>query len=64
MIKVCSTCSGMSVEDLKKALNGVEVEDGCIYECGSEFAGYVSEELITADSEEDFVKQAQEQLNK
>lgn len=60
MIKVCSTCSGLSVEDLKKALLGEEIEDGCIYECGSEFTGYVNDELVTADSEEDFVAQAKE----
>ena len=56
MIKVCSTCSGLSVEDLKKALLGEEIEDGCIYECGSEFTAYKGEELINADSEDELVE--------
>ena len=42
MIKVCSMCSGMSIEDLKAALLGREIEDTCIGECGSEFTAYVN----------------------
>ena len=49
MIKVCSMCSGMSIEDLKAALLGREIEDTCIGECG--------DDLITASSEEDFIEQ-------
>ena len=30
MIKLCSMCSGMNVEDLKAALLGREIEDMCI----------------------------------
>ena len=41
MIKVCSMCSGMSIEDLKAALLGREIEDTCIGECASEFTAYV-----------------------
>ncbi len=58
MIKVCSACSGMSIEDLKNALLGREIDDMCIGECGCEFAGYAGDELITADSQEDFIEQA------
>ncbi|MCR8746962.1 hypothetical protein [Romboutsia lituseburensis] len=57
MIKVCSMCSGMSIDDLKNALLGKEVEDMCIGECGSEFVGYVEDDLVTASSQEDFIKQ-------
>lgn len=56
MIKICSACSGISIDDLKNALLGVEVEDTCIGECGSEFTGYVDDELVTADSVEDFIE--------
>ncbi|MEF9990866.1 MAG: hypothetical protein RRZ84_03330 [Romboutsia sp.] len=58
MIRVCSMCSGMSIDDLKNALLGKEIEDECIGECGCEFTGYVGEELITASSEENFIEQA------
>lgn len=57
MIRVCSMCSGMSIDDLRNALLGREIEDECIGECGSEFTAYVGEDLITASSEEDFVAQ-------
>jgi hypothetical protein len=50
-------CSGMSVEDLKAALLGREIEDMCIGECGSEFTAYVGDDLVTADSQEDFIQQ-------
>ncbi|MEG1312187.1 MAG: hypothetical protein RR942_15710 [Romboutsia sp.] len=57
MIKLCSMCSGISIDELKKRLGGeVEIEDGCIYECGSEFTAYLDEELITADSEDELVE--------
>ena len=57
MIKMCSMCSGMSVEDLKAALLGREIEDMCIGECGSEFTAYVGDDLVTAESQEDFIQQ-------
>ena len=57
MIKLCSMCSGMNIEELKAALLGKEIEDECICECGSEFTAYVGDELITADSQEDFINQ-------
>lgn len=56
MIRVCSMCSGMSVEDLREMLLGKEIEDGCIGECGCEFTGYTDEDLITASSQEEFVE--------
>lgn len=56
MIKICSACSGISIDDLKEALLGREIEDTCIGECGSEFTGYVGDELVTADSVEDFIE--------
>lgn len=58
MIKVCSMCSGMSIDDLKEMLLGKEIEDECIGECGCEFAGYVGDDLITASSQEEFIEQA------
>ena len=51
MIKVCSMCSGMSIEDLKAALLGREIEDTCIGECGSEFTAYVGDDLISQNEE-------------
>ena len=56
MIKFCSTCSGMSVEDLKAALLGREIEDTCIGECGCEFTAYVGDDLVTASSQEEFIE--------
>lgn len=58
MIKLCSACSGISIDDLKEALLGREIEDTCIGECGSEFTGYVGDDLITADSVEDFIEKS------
>ncbi|MBO3445031.1 hypothetical protein [Clostridium sp. CCUG 7971] len=57
MIKICSMCSGISIDELKARLGGeVEIEDGCIYECGSELTAYSGEELITADSENELIE--------
>ena len=56
MIKLCPACSGMSVEELKEALLGREIEEFCIGECGSEFTAYVGDDLVTADSQEDFIE--------
>lgn len=56
MIKICSMCSGMSVEDLKAALLGREIEDNCIGECGMEFVGYVGDDLVEASSQEEFIE--------
>ncbi len=58
MIKICPACSGISIEDLREALLGREIEEMCIGECGMEFTGYVGDALITADSQEDFIEQA------
>lgn len=58
MIKVCSACSGMSIEDLKNALLGREIEDECIGECGCEFAGYVDDDLVTASSQHEFIEKS------
>ncbi|MGL5692999.1 MAG: hypothetical protein ACRCXA_02920 [Peptostreptococcaceae bacterium] len=58
MIRVCSMCSGISIDDLKEMLLGKEIEDECIGECGCEFTGYVGDDLVSASSQEDFVKQA------
>ncbi|MGL5752212.1 MAG: hypothetical protein ACRCXT_16885 [Paraclostridium sp.] len=57
MIKVCPACSGMSIEELREALLGIEIDDMCIGECGMEYAAYVEDDLITADSQEDFIEQ-------
>ncbi len=58
MIKVCSACSGMSIEDLKNALLGREIEDECIGECGCEFTGYVDDDLVTASSQNEFIEKS------
>lgn len=58
MVKFCSMCSGISIDDLKEALLGMELDDNCIGECGSEFTAYVQDELITASSFEDFLNQS------
>lgn len=56
MIRVCSMCSGMSIDELKEALLGKIIEDECIGECGSEFVGYANDDLITASSQEEFIE--------
>ena len=58
MIKVCSGCLGMSIDELKEALLGRDIEDECIGECGCEFAGYDEDDLITASSQEEFIEKA------
>lgn len=58
MIKVCPACSGMSIEDLREALLGREIDEMCIGECGMEYTAYVGDDLITADSEVDFIEKA------
>ncbi|MGL5346343.1 MAG: hypothetical protein ACRDA3_03250 [Peptostreptococcaceae bacterium] len=60
MIRICSNCSGMSIDDLKEMLLGREIEDECIGECGSEFVGYVGDELVTASSQEEFIEKVKQ----
>lgn len=62
MIKVCSMCSGMSIDALRDALLGREIEDNCTGECGVEFVGYAGDDLITASSEEEFIEKTLENL--
>ncbi len=64
MIRFCSVCSNMSEEDLREALLGkdVEIEDGCIGECGNGFSAYINEEFISASNENEFIEQVKEQL--
>ena len=57
MIRICPMCSNIDVEELEALLPGEEIEEGCIGECGSEYTAYVNDELITAESLEDFVAQ-------
>lgn len=64
MISFCSMCSGISVDELKRTLLEVNIEEDCICECGSEFTAYVDTELITAKDKEDFITQTLEILNK
>ena len=64
MINLCSMCSGVNIEELKRALLEVNIEDDCICECGSEFTAYVDDELIAAKDKEDFMTQALEIFNK
>lgn len=60
MIKFCSMCSGLTIDYLKEMLPDYEIEDDCIGECGMEFTAYVEDDLITASSKEDFIKQVKE----
>lgn len=64
MISFCSMCSGVSEDELKRALLEVDIKEDCICECGSEFTAYVDTELITAKDKEDFIAQTLEILNK
>lgn len=60
MIKICSMCSGINIDELKKYFPGEAIEDDCIDECGSEYTAYVGDDLITATSFEDFIEQCKE----
>lgn len=60
MIKICSMCSRIDIDELKNALPNEIIEDDCIDECGSEFTAYVGDDLITTTSFEDFIKQCKE----
>jgi hypothetical protein len=64
MIRLCSMCLGLNIDTFKKSLLEEEIEDDCIYECGSEFTAYVKDELITANDEQDFIDQSLEVLSK
>ncbi|MGL6107849.1 DUF1450 domain-containing protein [Romboutsia sp.] len=55
MIRLCPACSGMDIDELRKALLGEEFEEGCIGTCGTDLIGEINDELITADSQEDFI---------
>ncbi|WP_250673454.1 hypothetical protein LZ906_005045 [Paraclostridium ghonii] len=64
MVNFCSMCSGINKDDLRIALLETNIEEDCIYECGSKFTGYVDDELVTAKDEEDFINQTLEILNR
>lgn len=60
MIKFCSMCCRLTIDDLREMLISGKIEDDCIGECGSEFTAYVADDLITASSKEDFIKQVKD----
>ena len=35
MIKFCSMCCGLTIDDLREMMIGGKIEDDCIGECGS-----------------------------
>lgn len=56
MVRVCPNCSNVNVDELEELIPGnLEVE--CIGECGQhegKFFGYIDDELVIEDTEEEF----------
>lgn len=65
MIRVCSNCSNVDVDVLVETFSEDLVEVNCLGQCGmnpDESFGYVNEEFIIVDTEEEFIQAAKEQL--
>lgn len=58
MVRVCPNCTEMDINALEQLVPG-NLEADCIGECGQhegEFFGYIDDELVVKDTEEEFFK--------
>ncbi len=59
MVRVCSNCTAIDIDQLEKLIQG-ELEVECIGECGQhegKFFGYIDDELVITDTEEEFFEE-------
>ncbi|MDF2633872.1 MAG: hypothetical protein K0R78_746 [Pelosinus sp.] len=59
MVRVCSNCTAIDIDQLEKLIPG-ELEVECIGECGQhegKFFGYIDDELVITDTEEEFFEE-------
>lgn len=58
MVRVCPSCSRVDVEKLQELLQDMDLQVECIGECGQhedQSFGYINDELVIKDSEEEFL---------
>ncbi len=58
MVRVCPSCSHVDVEKLQDMLQELDLQVECIGECGQhedQSFGYINDELVIKDSEEEFL---------
>lgn len=59
MIRVCPNCSNVDVGKLQALLPENELSEECLGECGQhedKSFGYIDEELVIKETEEEFIK--------
>ena len=64
MISVCPVCSGIEIEKLEEKFGSENIEVGCIGECGGKdgiILAYANGKYIESETEEDFIKQIEEE---
>ncbi|MEG6586924.1 DUF1450 domain-containing protein [Dendrosporobacter sp. 1207_IL3150] len=67
MIRVCPTCSNVDLEKITAILNENDIEVDCIGECGqheNKSFGYINDELVIKDTEEEFLEAIKQHINK
>jgi uncharacterized protein YuzB (UPF0349 family) len=60
MIRICPNCSSVDPDNLKKVVAVSEFEEECIGECGQhegKYFGYIDDELVVKDTEEEFLQE-------
>lgn len=67
MVKVCPSCSNVSIDELADLFGTQNIEETCLGICGTnseQSIAYVNGEWIETDSEADFFIEARKLINK
>ncbi len=67
MIGVCPMCSKIDYEKIEKQFGEDNVEVGCLGQCEpfeDKVFGYLGDDFTVVDTEEEFIKLAEEYMNK
>ncbi len=65
MIRMCDNCSNVDLEQLKAVAKGVEIEVGCMGQCGmhmDEASVLIDDELFVAEDETALLKVVQSKI--
>ncbi|MBU5455327.1 DUF1450 domain-containing protein [Caproiciproducens sp. MSJ-32] len=65
MILVCPSCSGIDIEVLEEKFGKENIDTCCLGECGGiegSVIGYLDGKFIEEDTEENFIKKIEENL--
>ena len=61
-IRICPACSGVDMEKLKALVGENNVDDNRTATRGDEFTAFINDELVQANSEEEFFAMVKERM--